>query len=491
MSKTTTGLIAAKRIAVAVATVCATLAAPAFAGDDVKNLLDLMLKKGVISQQDYDKFIADTADAAENKQFKEKRLDSDVAKANAFVLKNAEAGQVMKNGIGIQSPDGANSIQLTGRVHMDYRGYSPTFADGASAATDPFTDVLEVRRARLGVTGQFQKDWKYQIVGNYGMGSNGMSSGSTEVDVAFVDYAANPELSVRMGKFKMPFSLEQLTSSNNIDFMERSVTNQNEGEFVPAKETGLMLFGSPRSGVSYGLAVSTGRGNKSATIDSFDTIGRISANLSKAFANDDSIVTHVGVGYSTGKVKTLAPEMGRTETRWYSSTSGALPFIASSTNTEPDRTRLGYEVAVAYEALKFQGEIFDFKYKGSRTDEIGTSYFQLVYNLTGEKHNYSNSSGTFGWIKPNQPFSLAKGGLGAWQIGIRYSDLDASGVTVATGKTNKLSGLTYGLTWFVNDNARVMLNYTTTDFNGVAVGSTANQRVTKDSAVMLRAQLSF
>jgi phosphate-selective porin len=34
----------------------------------------------------------------------------------------------------------------------------------------------------------------------------------------------------------MPFSLEQLTSSNNIDFMERSVTNQTEGEFVPAKE---------------------------------------------------------------------------------------------------------------------------------------------------------------------------------------------------------------------------------------------------------------
>jgi len=50
MNKTTTGLIAAKRIAVAVATVCATLAAPAYATDDVKNVLDLMLKKGVISQ---------------------------------------------------------------------------------------------------------------------------------------------------------------------------------------------------------------------------------------------------------------------------------------------------------------------------------------------------------------------------------------------------------------------------------------------------------
>lgn len=49
-------LIAAKRIAVAVAAVCATMSAPAFAADDVKNLLDLMLKKGVITQAEYDDY---------------------------------------------------------------------------------------------------------------------------------------------------------------------------------------------------------------------------------------------------------------------------------------------------------------------------------------------------------------------------------------------------------------------------------------------------
>ena len=73
MNNTPTRLIAAKRLAVAVAAVCATLAAPAFATDDVKNVLDLMLKKGMITQQDYDQFMKDNADAAENKQFKEKR----------------------------------------------------------------------------------------------------------------------------------------------------------------------------------------------------------------------------------------------------------------------------------------------------------------------------------------------------------------------------------------------------------------------------------
>lgn len=485
MKKTDTVTLNAKRIALAVATVCATLSMPALASDDTKNLLDLMLKKGVITQAEYEQFLKDTADAAENKAFKEKRLDQDVAKANAYLLKNAESGQVMKNGIGIQSADGENNIQLTGRIHMDYRGYGYSLASGNT--TDPLQDGLQVRRARLGVKGQFQKDWKYEIVGNYGMSNNGMSSSSTEIDIAYVDYAANPAASVRMGKFKMPFSLEQLTSSNNIDFMERSLVGQSDSELIPGKETGVMLFGSPAPGATYAFALSAGRGNKDAIYDKPDVVARGSINASKYFANSDATITHLGLAYSVGETKGMTPSSARTETR----ASDAF-FTSSAALTGPvDRTRLGLEGAFAMDALKVQGEYFDFKYAGAnRTDEFNGYYAQVVYNLTGEKHNYSNSAGTFGWIKPNQPFSLAKGGMGAWQVGVRYSKFDASDVTVSTGKTNEASATTVGLTWFVNDFTRFMLNYATTDFNGQAVGSSGS-RITKDRAIMLRAQVSF
>ncbi len=477
-------IIAAKRLAIAVATVCASLSAPAFAGADNKALLDLMLKKGVITQKDYDEFLDASRDAEENKAFKEKRVDQDLAKANAYLQKNADAGQVMKNGIGIQSADGENSIQLTGRIHMDYRHYG---ANTVSGDENPLQNAFEVRRARLGVKGQFQKDWKYEIVGNYGMTSNGMSSGSTEIDVAYIDYAANPAASVRLGKFKMPFSLEQLTSSNNIDFMERSLVGQNDSELIPGKETGVMLFGSPVAGATYAVALSTGRGNKDAVYDKPDFVARGTINAAKLFAGNDSIVTHLGLGYSTGEIKGMKPASARTETR----TSSAFFESASALTGPVTRQRLGLEAAVAYEALKVQGEYFDFKYEGEdRTDKVKGYYAQIVYNLTGEKHNYSNSSGTFGWIKPNQPFSLTKGGLGAWQVGLRYSNFDAGGVAVASGKTNKADSTGVGLTWFVNDYARFMLNYITTDFDGQAVGA-AGKQITKDRALMLRAQLSF
>jgi phosphate-selective porin OprO and OprP len=478
MKNSSTRTMTAKRIAVAVAAVCATMSAPSFAaGTDVKALMDLLLKKGVITQQEYDQNIQA---AVENEEFKEKRLASDVNKLNKIADKNKDTGSVMKNGIGIQSPDGANTMQLTGRLHMDARHFSAT-----QVGTDPYQDVLQVRRARLGIKGQFQKDFKYEIVGNYGATSNGMSSSTTEVDVAYVDYAANPAASVRFGKFKMPFSLEQLTSSNNIDFMERSLIGQNETEFIPAKETGVMLFGSPLSGLTYAVAASSGRANKSALQDGADLVARTSANLSKLISNSDSTITHVGLAYSEGTLIAMSPASATNEGRINSAF-----FQSSSALTGPvDRKRLGYEMAFVYDALKVQGEMFKFDYKGAnRTDVIEGNYVQAVYNLTGEGHNYSNSSGTFGWIKPKAAFGA--GGIGAFQFGLRYSKLDASGVTVSAGKTNIADAMTFGVTWFLNDFSRVMLNYVSTDYNGVQVG-TAGSRVTGDKAIMMRGQVSF
>jgi phosphate-selective porin OprO/OprP len=489
MSRSDNKIFTAKCIALAAATLCASLSSPVFAStDDVKAMMDLLLKKGVISQADYDQQMKANQEAAENREFKEKRIDKDVAKANEFLLKNKDAGQVMKNGIGIQSGDGATTIQLMGRVHMDYRSYGSGYASGATEA-DNLTDAFDVRRARLGVRGQIEKDWKYEIQGTYGMADNGMSESSTIVDLAFVDYAANPMAMFRAGKFKMPFSLEQQTSSNNIDFMERSFANQNEGEYIPAKETGVMVHGSPMPGTSYGLAYSRGRGNKSAQFDGADFIGRGTINLSKVMGRDD-LVTHLGIGYSTGKVKAATSyASGRDESRAFSGFFGGTEAVAAGST----RTRSDIEYAIAYGPYKAQGEFFKIGYSDTTGTNAGSNavnmnYNELLWNITGESHNYSNTAGTFGWIKPNTKFSSA-GGLGAWQVGVRLSDFDGSDFTPAAGKTAKATSMTYGLNWYVNDNVRFMLNYVETKYDdSVTIGTT---KLDKIKAIMLRSQISF
>jgi ABC-type sugar transport system substrate-binding protein len=68
----------AKRIAIAVAAVCASLSMPAAANEN-KAMLDLMLKKGVITQKDYNDFMEANKEADENKAFKDFRTDKDVS----------------------------------------------------------------------------------------------------------------------------------------------------------------------------------------------------------------------------------------------------------------------------------------------------------------------------------------------------------------------------------------------------------------------------
>lgn len=453
-------------------------AVPAYA-DEYIDTLNILRDKGILTQQEYDKKIQAHEEKAENRKFAESRIDKDVSDNNKYRQARANDGSVTENGIGLKSRDGSNTIQLTGRLHMDYRQYSPDYGTGQT--TDSYQNLAEARRARFGVRGQFAKDFKYQLLANFGA-SDGFSSTSSTADEMWVNWAANPEMQFQFGLFKMPFSLEQMTSSNNIDFMERSLVGQNDSELIPAKETGFMLHGVPKPGLTYAVAVSRGKSNKNAEFDGFDYIGRVTTNIAE-LQGSKAYVLHLGAAYSTGEIKGgITPASGRTEAR---SQSGWFTGPALSGATT--RTRRGLEAAFAYNALKVQAEQFNFVYDPTTGDnqEIRGHYVQAVYNLTGESHAYKD--GAFNWVKPTNP--VDKGGRGAWQVGVRMSEFDASDVAVAAGKSNRATAITYGLTWFATDNLRFMLNYVDTKFDSL-VGSSGS-RVNGDRAVMFRSQLSF
>ena len=48
-----------------------------------------------------------------------------------------------------------------------------------------------------------------------------------------------PELRLRTGQFHVPFSLEELTSDNFIDFIERSIVNA----LTPMRDRGAKIYG--------------------------------------------------------------------------------------------------------------------------------------------------------------------------------------------------------------------------------------------------------
>jgi phosphate-selective porin OprO/OprP len=389
---------------------------------------------------------------------------------------------VRENGLGLTSADGQHTINLTGRVHFDGRAINSNFAEGDTLDKDSGTlgNNFEVRRARIGINGKLFKDFGYELV------TNAVGSNANLIDTAFITYGFNPKAQVRVGRFKQGFSLEELTSSNNIDFMERSFANQNEGEYVPAKETGAMVFGSPMSGVTYAVAASRGRDKNNATTSTNDYIGRFTANMGQLAGRTD-IVAHLGLGYSMGEaISGTTVVSGRTEAREESAfmTGTALTSIAT-------RTRQNIEFALAYDAFKLQAETFDIKYDDSAaTDkQVKGQYIQAVWNITGEPHNYSNTAGTFGGLKVKTPFTM-NGGTGAWQFVVRHSELDGGNALVtSSSKTAGANAWTYGINWVMNENARVMLNYVRTSFDTAVV--TSGQSLYNQDAIVLRGQLAF
>jgi phosphate-selective porin OprO/OprP len=540
MNNTPTGLIAAKRLAVAVAAVCATLAAPAFADDDVKVLLDLMLKKGVITQQDYDQFMKDNADKAENKEFKTQRLDKDVNKSVTFMQKRATDGAVSESGFGLVSNNGDNTMNLTGRVHFDSRVNNTELNSIPDRDTASMGDNFELRRARIGVNGRVFKDINYEIV------ANAVGSSTNIIDTAWMNYGFNKDAQVRIGRFKQPFSLEELTSSNNIDFMERSYVNQ----LIPGKQLGAMIHGEPQKGLTYGVSLYQ-QGFDPVTNESNIggmAAGRLTANFAE-LNNISGRVIHLGFAATGGRYQVVPTTSGNTQSAADSNTRATIMAFRSenrglaniyrsqiggdrlvagdynaSANNAASVTQMmgGLEFALANGPYKFQSEYAitnrDATHPGvNYTSQTATTqtnpsidakaktmYAEFMYNVTGESWADAYRTGAFSAVRPKSNFVYGTGG-GAWQLGVRYSSYDASDTVVGTGSmlgtvvsrvqnSAKANTVTLAANWLLNPNARVMFNVSQTRF-GTAVDAldTAQDGSTTRSETVLsvRTQINF
>jgi phosphate-selective porin OprO/OprP len=505
----------------------------------------------------------------------------------------------------LESASGRNSIQLTGRIHLDYRQnnldvYGTDYNDRDSATA---ADNFELRRARLGVKGKFAKDFKYEIVGNL--------PGTATVDVAFVDYAKYQGAQLRVGKFKQPFGLEQLTSSNNIDFMERSYVDQ----LAPGKKIGLMLSGEPRDGFTYaGSVFSMHDVEMDSKNDKASYAGRATLNFAQLAGNKD-MIAHVGIagmdaeynitpsnssgsgGVSTqgsflsfrtpgrGLSNIFRAQIGGENASTTSTVIAASPYIPSSCLTgstytygvadaatcgsgntftaaraptaaqtitvqnsglaDPSNATsqiksqvLGLEGILAYNNFKLQGEFAkaDFKantgsstQSGSATGVPGTETFNLdtqawyaeaLWLPTGEKYSNAYKAGTFGAIKPNNDFDPDNGKWGAFELGLKYEEykvdnmkanagvsgigtraqgtLSCNQTGTATGSAingceSKSKTYTAGIKWILNPNARILANYSRTNFGNSWDHFDINDTklMKHEDIIMVRSQFAF
>lgn len=451
-----------------------------------ERLLLLLRDKGVISQDEYgslrghqDAALAlaellagkGVLSAAELERLRE--LPPPAQPAARVKLTVAQEGEGGVEGEGLK-------FELGGRLHADYRNFD--------VPVNNADDTFEVRRARFGVTVTYDRYFEAEITGDF-------SESGAKLDTGYANFGWWQAAQLRAGKFKMPFSLEEATSSNYIDFQERSLVNAQ----APGKLTGMMLHGAPYKGVYYGVALSNGAPDVDEdNNDAKDLIGRAAVNAAELLGYRQTVL-HLGLGATRGELVAggRAPNQ-RTEGR------GLRLFRAKTfSGGDVDHERRGLEVALAHGPVKLQGEFVRTGFEGASAAglaferEIHASYASLSWLLSGESYADAYKKGAFSRIKPHAKFVPGKGG-GAWELGLRHSRFDATDFKTAnpagtgvleTGFTNKASATTLGLKWIPNEHTRFLLNWVRTSFaTPVAVGT---RSVDSENALTLRAQVNF
>ena len=69
---------------------------------------------------------------------------------------------------------------------------------------------------------------------------------------------------------------------------------------------------------------------------------------------------------------------------------------------------------------------------------------------------YKPKLGFYDRIKPKRNFSITNGGLGAWELILRYSNLDLNDGGILGGEMNVV---TAGLNWYLSPSVRAIFNY--------------------------------
>jgi phosphate-selective porin OprO/OprP len=484
---------------------------------------DLLLKlkdKGVLTEDEYESLKA-ARDEERSEQRAERRQQAlkqaQAAEKEEKAKEEAKTGLLGKfnNGFTWETADKKNSITVSGRVQLDYRAFSPEGATGTPAQSGTTTtNGFDVRRAYLGLQGRVWEYYTFDVTGNFASTSGSNLSGSqsnSHLDVAWINAEWFKPAQIRLGQFKMPYSVEELTSSRFIDYTERSLLNQ----LVPAKEVGAMVWGAPWKGTFYGLALSNGQGQGgdevSSQVDGADFIGRVGANFAEILGHKNSIY-HLAFDYTDGDLPTSSNGASgnllnvRTEGR-------GMTFFqvanSSFTGAKLNRQRTGLEGAVALGPVKLQAEWMGADFSGTSAAGVGYDrgvdvyYVSANWWITGESWASAYRNGTFGRVVPKNNLRWGEPGLGALMVGLRYSHLDASDFTttnpagtgrLANGFTNAADAYTLGLTWVVAPNLRFYLDYVKTEFDTpVTITPTGGAATTTDNekAINFRAGIDF
>jgi phosphate-selective porin len=186
-------------------------------------------------------------------------------------------------------------LVLGGFIQINFEDGDVSAFEGRFGQT-ALKDRFRLRRARINLTGDFAENFDFKVEGDFEQ-SDGINSSRTDfsgTDI-FVNWHQFPEAQIKVGQWKAPFGLEQLTPDTSLYLIERSLPT---GAITPERQIGVQLWGKPFASiwpdqkdlVTYYAGIFNGNGRNISNNDNnnFMYVGRLESTLFKGFFGKDS-----------------------------------------------------------------------------------------------------------------------------------------------------------------------------------------------------------
>ena len=439
--------------------------APSYSGQEERvgeRIVEILKERGILKEEEYE----------ELKQMVEKEKEE----------KATTPKVTFKRGFALETLDEQFKLRLSGRLHADFKAYE---------SSHPGDSTFYVRRARLCMQGTLYKYFDFKVESEFGKGTSGRLNDS------YLNVRYFPQFQLKMGQYKQPFSLEELTSDNWIDFVERSLANN----LVPSRDVGVMLHGDLFKGIiNYGVSLCNGyRINQSQDTDDYkDVVGRLVFSPFLRWDNPLLNGLHFGGSFTYGKQKSDVEEWWK---KGEFKTAAGTRFLEFDDDVMQDgtRSRYGTELSWFFGSFSIKGEWvtlrMDDLWLGKQKEDFraDAGYISLSYFPTGEQQPFKK--GIIAGVIPKNNFDPHKKTWGAWQLVARYGFLDADSDIFKKGfadprrYTGRAEAYTLGVNWYLNDMVRMMFNYVRTEFDDSILYR--NERMDNEDVLLGRFQLIF
>ncbi len=407
-----------------------------------KDLLDVLLQNGAITQSQYDRLI--TQETLNSKDLLGETQAATPAQSDALTEKIAEqidAATPIKashgsKGFRLETSDGNWQTNLQWRAQLRYTNPSSGDPRQLGAFDDASQSTFEARRLRMKIGGHGFQPWlKYYFEVDL-QPSRDVDDSSSSSSARVIDWRADVAKwswgGIRVGQWKIDYNRERVDSSGRQQFVERSIVNRT---FTVDRQVGVQLrghaFKETSADLRWYLGAFTGEGRGVRNTDNnMMYIGRLQWN----FLGRDLALKQTDVEFTQLPTASLAFGASTTTgacTRWSSSGCGSLDGYTSPGSAAIDQFEVDQavqEFAYKYRGLSLQQEL----HRKTVTDRVnGTKN-----DLTG---GYIQSGYFFHNLFSNVPAPL--------ELAMRYAFVEEPNV-LDRSIDNDRQELTVAANWF-------------------------------------------